>query len=104
MIDYVEETITVRRRKTWMIEGTWSGYKSSQRRVVHREYTQNIKRAEAISKLHSIGYTDNTWLYLAVTDATGQHWRKRPPVIHGYGSLIDQCLDTGKRMVAELPR
>ena len=90
---YETETITIKRRKCWMIEGIWSGYRSSQQRVCHREYTHNFKQVEAIKKLGSIRFSDNTWLYLNVSNITGQHWRKRPPVINGYHSLINKCLD-----------
>ena len=101
---YETETVTIKRRKCWMIEGTWSGYRSNQQRVYHREYTHDLNRVEAIRSLGSIGYTDNTWLYLSVSDVTGQHWRKRPPAINGYRSLIDKCLQEKKHMVADLSR
>ncbi len=95
-------TVTVKRRRVWMIEGTWSGYRSSQSRVCHREYTKDVKRVEAIKNLGSIGYTDNTWLYLTVEEVTGLHWRHRRPTNHQYRQLIDKCLSEKKNMVVDL--
>ena len=92
----------LRRGKTlYCIEGEWSGYTSSQQRVVHREYTANPDRAEAVKKLGAIRYTDGTSLYLRVCSI-----RKKEsilPKIDGYTSLIDKAIQTGITDVAKMP-
>ena len=76
------------RNPTYMIEGEWTGYSSSQRRVAHRHYTNLPKEIEWVEKTYGIRYTDGTMLLLTATPVTG---RKRLPVIDGYGSLIGDC-------------
>ena len=83
----------------WIIEGTWSGYKSSQSRIVHREYTKSKARAEGVAKLGAIYYTDGTALYLRVAVHRG---RKAAPPIAGYSGLIDDCLRHGVNRVDAL--
>lgn len=81
---------------THTIEGTWTGYTSSQRRVVHREHTRSESRIEAVRKLGSIAYTDGTRLLLHVSEG------KRGKPKDGYGSLIRDCIAQGVNTVAEL--
>ncbi len=84
---------------TFLIEGQWSGYRSSQQRIVHREYTTNKKLADAVSAMHAIRYTDGTCLYLTVTN---KGRGKRLPEINGYGSLIRKCAHAGVNSVEAL--
>lgn len=84
---------------TYMIEGEWSGYAPSHRRVVHREYTTSKQRAEAIKKLGCITYGDGTRLILTVNISPRGN---RPPPINGYNSLISDCLKYGMDSVGDL--
>lgn len=85
---------------TWMIEGEWSGYTSSQRRVVHRHYTTNRKEVESIKAIgYGITYTDGTMLILTVKEHTG---RKVLPVKDSYRDLIDKCRWAGVSSVQAL--
>lgn len=86
---------------TWIIEGEWSGYTSSQCRVVHREYTTSRKYADKVSELGFIQYTDGTTLNLRVRLRTKSDG-KRQPVINGYNSLIRDCVYHGTNSVESL--
>jgi hypothetical protein len=76
----------------FVIEGTWSGYTSSQRRVVHRTvHKASEKRLRAwLSKHSAISYTDGTFLSLSVRDCK-PHERVKG-IFDGYGSLIRECV------------
>lgn len=52
----------------WVVEGVWTGYVSSQMRVVHRDVVSR-KTAEAIRELRLIRFTDGTALQLDVRRA-----------------------------------
>jgi hypothetical protein len=67
----------------YILEGTWSGYRSSQERVCHREV---IKTPEYPVK--SIRFTDNTMLWLSVRPA--KRGEKVVP-IRGYDTLLSEC-------------
>jgi hypothetical protein len=84
-----------------VLEGTWTGYVASQCRVVHREVV-SAKRAERLSGLRRIIYTDGTSLLLAIRPAEP---RERITEIRSYDALIRQAEATGKSSVsvAELP-
>ena len=74
----------------FIIEGTWSGYIASQRRVVHRTVHSaifKILRAWA-ENTHAIHYQDGTALCISVRDCKP---RERVREIHGYDSLIYDC-------------
>ena len=83
----------------YVIEGTWSGYTSNQRRVAHRTVERSQKQAEAIKALGSITYTDGTALWLDVREAQP---RERVQEIHGYDSLIRDCVRLGVNRVSDL--
>lgn len=83
----------------YVIEGEWSGYRSSQRRVVHREYTTSKERAEQIERLAYIFYSDGTRLDLYVREKLDR--KKREP-ISGYTRLINDCLRYGVNTVNEV--
>jgi hypothetical protein len=74
----------------FMIEGEWSGYRSSQQRVVHREYLPHTraKFVASVEKLPCIYFTDGTTLVIRVTAVA----HKRLPAINGYGELIRDCV------------
>lgn len=78
----------------YVLEGEWSGYRSSQRRIVHREVISE-KRAKDF-KLSSIEYSDGTRLDIYVRPAKP---RERVSAINGYSSLIRKAEKTGKEFV-----
>lgn len=86
----------------YIIEGTWSGYTSAQRRVVHR----TVHPSSAVElrlwalKTGAIKYTDGTRLDLSVRDAKP---RERVQEIPGYTSLIADCCQHGVSRVDDLP-
>lgn len=87
--------------KRFVIEGEWSGYRSSQQRVVHRQVYPGgrNKLREWAEKTHGIRYTDGTMLYLTVRDCKP---RERVKEIRGYTSLIEDCFHNQVSSVAEL--
>lgn len=91
------------KRKRFIIEGTWSGYTSSQSRVVHRTvHSPSWKKLRAwADAAHGICYTDGTMLYLTVRDCKP---RERVHQIKGYDSLIMDCYYANVNSVAALQR
>jgi len=85
----------------YIIEGEWSGYSSSQRRIVHRTVNNSsFKKLRAwVEKAGSILYTDGTSLFLSVRDCKP---RERVKEINGYGALINDCAFYDCRSVADL--
>ncbi len=85
----------------FVIEGTWSGYTSSQSRVVHRTvHGRADKRLrEWAARTSAIHYTDGTALFLAVRDCKPREVVKR---IFGYKELIESCAYYGVASVAAL--
>ncbi len=86
----------------FVIEGEWSGYRSSQARVVHRQvYPASHKRLRAwVEKTHAITYSDGTTLLLSVRDCQP---RERVKEIKGYTSLIADCAYYDVHLVDDLP-
>lgn len=78
----------------YVLEGEWSGYRSSQQRVVHREVITEARAKKF--QLHSIRYTDGTILYIHVRPAA---YREKVVPLNGYGSLIRRAEKTGKTYV-----
>jgi hypothetical protein len=81
----------------FVIEGEWSGYRSGQRRVVHREVYKSYRKGggefiETLRKIPSIGYTDGTSLSLNVREAKP---REKVEQILGYRSLIRDAVYSG---------
>jgi hypothetical protein len=52
----------------FVLEGTWTGYVSSQSRVCHREVVSS-RRIKRLKELHKIVYTDGTSLLIHVREA-----------------------------------
>jgi len=69
--------------KRFVVECTWSGYRSSQSRVCHR--TVERYGREAYGKLRSIRFTDGTYMTVLVRDCTPREGVKE---IHGYDRLL----------------
>ena len=90
----------------YIIEGTWTGYNTSQERVCHREVYKTHRRVttspflEAIRRLHAIKFTDNTLLLLSVREAKP---REKVQEIHGYTSLIRKAVQSGQTDVRNMP-
>ncbi len=73
-----------------LIEGTWSGYRSSQERVVHRETTTEPWLIKALlGHYRSILYTDGTRLALTIRPL--RKGERRPPDLLSYRELIREC-------------
>ena len=79
--------------KRFILEGEWSGYHSGQARVVHRTIEKHGDFP------HAIRYTDGTCLYLTTRPALP---RERVKEIHGYDSLIKDCVRLGVDSVTAL--
>lgn len=92
---------------TFMIEGEWSGYRSSQEHVVHREFLNDRsgdRRSliEWCDENYGIGYDDGTTLRLVVTELKPR--AKRDKVVNGYTKLIRDCHRHNVTSVTDLPR
>lgn len=92
-----------KKRQRFVIEGTWTGYRSSQQRVCHRTVHDGAlkKMREWAEKTHSIRFTDGTSLLLNVRDCKR---RECVTEIHGYDSLIRDCFVFGVNSVSALPK
>jgi hypothetical protein len=79
-----------KRHPDFVIEGTWSGYRAGQDRVVHRSvHKAYFKRLrEWAERTYGITYTDGTVLALSVRD---RRPRERVKEERGYMKLIDDC-------------
>lgn len=77
-------------RKRYVVEGEWSGYRSDQQRVVHREVVKGSRKRflKWVGETYSIRYTDGTCLYLSVREAKP---REKVQQVKGYTSLIEDC-------------
>lgn len=86
----------------YVLEGEWTGYTSAQRQIVHREVISDKRRADRLSKLHCIVYTDGTSLLLRLREAKP---RENVEVKNSYGSLIRAAEHHGgsRVLVADLP-
>jgi hypothetical protein len=74
----------------YVLEGTWSGYHSGQRRVVHRTVIAEFQAKQIKEQgLSYIEYSDGTHPDLNIRVAVP---RERVKEIHDYDSLIGDCL------------
>lgn len=87
--------------KTHVIEGEWSGYTASQRRICYREYTTSKKRIEEVVNLRYIRYSDGTGLALFVREKPKG---KKLEELLGYKQLISACIRHGVNAVNDLPK
>ncbi len=76
----------------FVVEGTWSGYTSNQRRIVHRTVHKASERRlrNWLTRHSSISYTDGTFLCLSVRDC--KPYERVRGIVNGYGSLIRDCV------------
>lgn len=77
-----------RSTQRFVVEGIWSGYRSSQQRPCHRRVVSRWK-AEALSKITAVQFTDNTTMTVTVRPAEKYEKVKE---IHGYDDLLDDAL------------
>lgn len=82
-----------------VLEGTWSGYRSSQEHVVHRTIASKRVVETVQNGLTSTAYSDGTSLYLSLREAKP---RERIREIHGYDRLIDDCISYNVSSVDQL--
>lgn len=85
----------------FMVEGTWTGYRSSQQRNVHRHYITSQEDANKLSSAYSIRYTDGTSLILTVKKVKNK--AELTPKNENYLKLINLCLKYDKWAVEDLP-
>lgn len=85
----------------YLLEGVWTGYTSSQRRVVHREIIRDGWRARRLRSLRSIVFTDGTSLLLSLRE---MRRGEKANEIHAYQTLIRQaeCRNGPVVLVADL--
>lgn len=72
----------------YLLEGEWTGYTSSQRRVVHREIIRDKRRVERLRDLRVIVYTDGTSLLLSLRE---MRRGEKANEIHGYRALVREA-------------
>ncbi len=84
----------------YVLEGTWSGYRASQRQPCHLTIIteRRAKQLESAGLTH-IGFSDGTGLYLRVRQALP---RERIYPNDNYGNLIEGCLRHGVSSVEAL--
>ena len=90
-------------KKSYVIEGEWTGYTSSQQRVVHRQVLQlTDQEAKKYKDLRVIVYTDGTSLIVSTREKKP---REAVQKNDQYGSLIREAVAHGgsRVLVADLP-
>jgi hypothetical protein len=88
----------------YIIEGTWTGYSSTQMRIVHRTVHKLPGERRLIdwaTKTHKIIYTDGTALILTVRPCKP---KEKIHEINGYSRLIKDCALFDKTRVVDLPK
>ena len=76
-------------RQRFVVEAEWSGYVSSQRRIVHRTVETLFRAGYDALQYHS--FSDGTGLTISVRDCKP---REKVQQIHGYGQLLrDRAMD-----------
>jgi hypothetical protein len=69
----------------WILEGTWSGYRSGQERVCHRRILKSMKSVEFWEPIHAVVFTDNTTMTMRIREAKP---REKVEEIKGYDALL----------------
>jgi hypothetical protein len=87
------------KRRRYVLEGEWSGYRAEQRKIVHRTITREPDRYR---HLHWVEFTDGTELKLRLRPCEP---REQVVVQDSYSSLINQAaaLNKARVTVKELP-
>lgn len=73
----------------FVVVGTWSGY-GGRDKLVHQETILDDSLREKYAAIHSISYTDGTYLTVTVYD------RDNPPQKLGYQDLLSRAVAQGK--------
>lgn len=76
-------------RKRYVIEGTWSGYRTYQSRICHRTVT---KYPDDYQKISQIRFTDGTYMTIQVRPCLK---RERIDIMDGYGDLLKKIKAKG---------
>jgi hypothetical protein len=87
--------------ESYLLEGTWSGYVSSQAHVVHREIV-SAERAGRLSRLSQIVYTDGTTLDLSLLEL--EPGEATEDLIAGYADLIREAEASGDAVFRVVPK
>lgn len=69
----------------WILEGTWSGYRSGQERVCHRRILKSKQSVEFWESIHAVVFTDGTTMTMQIRECKP---REKVTEIHGYDSLL----------------
>ena len=69
----------------WILEGTWSGYRSGQERVCHRRILKSKRSVEFWEPIHAVVFTDGTTMTMTIRECKP---REKVTEIHGYDSLL----------------
>ena len=80
----------------YLLEGTWSGFRPTQRHVVHREVVRSPQRIARLRGLQSIVYDDGTTLTLTLRPML---YRESVHEISSYASLIRDAETRGVAVV-----
>ncbi len=78
--------------KRHIVECVWRGYRG-QLVPCHRVVIRYRKEIQALQKITSVGFSDNTSMSVSVRLAAP---REKVKEIHGYNELLDDCVRAGK--------
>jgi hypothetical protein len=85
--------------KRFIVEGEWSGYRSAQRRVVHREVLTHGR--EGFEQISALVFTDGTTLDVTVRDAKP---RERVTQILGYRDALHGAKNKGLKGFVDITK
>ncbi len=77
--------------KRYVVECIWRGYRG-QLVPCHRVVIRYRREIEALQKIRSVGFTDNTAMSVTVRPTKP---REKVKEIHGYSSLLADCVRLG---------
>jgi hypothetical protein len=84
---YLEEKEARRKPSRYILEGTWSGYRSSQSRVCHRTIIKPYQ-AKRYEKITGVRFGDGTSMTITVRPAKV---REQVKEIHGYNDILTRA-------------
>ncbi len=77
--------------KRYVVECIWRGYRG-QLVPCHRRVIRYKRQVQALSKIHSVGFSDNTTMSVTVRPAKP---REKVKEIRGYDELLADCVRLG---------
>ncbi len=77
--------------KKHVVECVWTGYRG-QLVPCHCVVIRYKREIQALSKIHTIGFTDNTSMSVTMRPKKP---REKVREIHGYDRLLDKCVHAG---------